>query len=352
MLFTYPMVADAQGRLLGVCVMRDLILAPPQARVSEVMLRDVVALPQGIGVEDALDHIKGREIPEYPVCDATGVLRGVVRASKLHELHETTLAAVPGRMVGVAEEERVEHRHPQGDTLPPALADDQSADRLRGRRGRRELPGNGQQGSAARDVPARASPASPATPAPRHWRSWCGPSASTLNRDFFAARRAQGTLARPRARSRDRLPGRRRHLRRRSRRKAIADLPSSRLIGFTATIVSMAISGVSGATVPVLLKRFGTDPAAASSIILTTITDVVSMGSMLLLATLLIAYLSRASLFPVAIPDASSCWTGLWIRASPARRRGIGPSTAAGVWRSPRDRGSLSVDSRGCAPAR
>ena len=42
---------------------------------------------------------------------------------------------------------------------------------------------------------------------------------------------------------------------------------------------------------PVLLKRFGTDPAAASSIILTTITDVVSMGSMLLLATLLIAYL-------------------------------------------------------------
>ena len=69
--FTYPMVADAEGRLLGICVMRDLILAPPQARVAEVMLRDVVALPQGIRVEDALDHIKGREIPEYPVCDAT-----------------------------------------------------------------------------------------------------------------------------------------------------------------------------------------------------------------------------------------------------------------------------------------
>ena len=63
------------------------------------------------------------------------------------------------------------------------------------------------------------------------------------------------------------------------------------LIGFAATIVSMVVSGLSGATVPVMLKRFGTDPAAASSIILTTITDVVSMGSMLLLASLLIAYL-------------------------------------------------------------
>ncbi len=63
------------------------------------------------------------------------------------------------------------------------------------------------------------------------------------------------------------------------------------LIGFAATLISMLVSGLSGATVPVMLKRFGTDPAVASSIILTTITDVVSMGSMLLLASLLIFYL-------------------------------------------------------------
>jgi magnesium transporter len=49
------------------------------------------------------------------------------------------------------------------------------------------------------------------------------------------------------------------------------------------------VSGLCGASVPIVLKRIGADPAVASSIILTTITDIVSMGSMLLLATLLIA---------------------------------------------------------------
>jgi magnesium transporter len=53
-------------------------------------------------------------------------------------------------------------------------------------------------------------------------------------------------------------------------------------------IFSCVISGVSGATVPLVLKRLGADPATASSIFLTTATDVVSMGTFLGLATLFI----------------------------------------------------------------
>jgi magnesium transporter len=40
--------------------------------------------------------------------------------------------------------------------------------------------------------------------------------------------------------------------------------------------------------IPLTLKRFGADPATASSIFLTTATDVVSMGLLLGLAALLI----------------------------------------------------------------
>ena len=47
---------------------------------------------------------------------------------------------------------------------------------------------------------------------------------------------------------------------------------------------SCVVSGLMGAIVPVTLKKFGADPAAGSSIILTTGTDVVSMGVMLFLA--------------------------------------------------------------------
>jgi magnesium transporter len=45
---------------------------------------------------------------------------------------------------------------------------------------------------------------------------------------------------------------------------------------------------VTGTLVPIVLKRFGFDPATASSIFLTTATDVVSMGLMLSLASMLI----------------------------------------------------------------
>jgi magnesium transporter len=48
------------------------------------------------------------------------------------------------------------------------------------------------------------------------------------------------------------------------------------------------ISGISGAIVPLVLKRLGADPATASSIFLTTATDVASMGMLLGLATLLV----------------------------------------------------------------
>jgi magnesium transporter len=47
-------------------------------------------------------------------------------------------------------------------------------------------------------------------------------------------------------------------------------------------------SGLFGVLVPLILKRFGADPATASSIFLTTGTDIASMGLMLILATTLV----------------------------------------------------------------
>ncbi len=54
-----------------------------------------------------------------------------------------------------------------------------------------------------------------------------------------------------------------------------------------AMVMSMIAAGISGAVVPMLLTRFGQDPATASSIILTTVTDVSGFLSFLGTATLL-----------------------------------------------------------------
>jgi magnesium transporter len=53
-----------------------------------------------------------------------------------------------------------------------------------------------------------------------------------------------------------------------------------------AMIGSCFISGLSGSLVPLVLRKVGADPATASSIFLTTATDVASMSLLLGLATL------------------------------------------------------------------
>ncbi len=59
------------------------------------------------------------------------------------------------------------------------------------------------------------------------------------------------------------------------------------LVMALAMVISMTIAGVAGALVPILLKRFGLDPAQSSSIVLTTVTDIAGFMSFLGIATLL-----------------------------------------------------------------
>ncbi len=62
-----------------------------------------------------------------------------------------------------------------------------------------------------------------------------------------------------------------------------------------AMVISMLAAGLAGALVPILLRRFGQDPATASSIILTTVTDVVGFFSFLGIAALFVPMLSGSA---------------------------------------------------------
>ena len=72
---------------------------------------------------------------------------------------------------------------------------------------------------------------------------------------------------------------------------SIQKLPSALMLSvvvFLAMIGSCVISGICGAIVPLVLKRLGADPVTASTIFLTTATDVTSMGILLSLASILV----------------------------------------------------------------
>lgn len=73
-----------------------------------------------------------------------------------------------------------------------------------------------------------------------------------------------------------------------ARSQKLASAPMLSAVVFLAMIGSCIVSGICGAFVPLILKRLGADPVTASSIFLTTATDVVSMGMLLGLASILV----------------------------------------------------------------
>ena len=286
-LFTYPMVVDAKGRLVGLCVMRDLILADPDDKIGKVMLSQYVALKPTYDIREALDAIRGMEIPEYPVCNKRNRLVGVVRAAKLHKLEEARLTAVPGQMVGVGAEEvvstplipSVRSRFPWlivnlltvfaaglvvgyfQDTIDRVVLLAAFLPVLAGQ--------SGNTGAQSLAITLRTLERDGNTDFYRAamWKEACLGMVHGIATGLLVALAIYATAV---------LEGN----------------PGPGVlawIGFVATLLSVLVSGLCGASVPVVLKRIGADPAVASSIILTTITDIVSMGSMLLLATLLIA---------------------------------------------------------------
>jgi len=64
----------------------------------------------------------------------------------------------------------------------------------------------------------------------------------------------------------------------------------SLILGFT-LLLNMLVASIVGTLIPVALKVFRIDPAIASSVIITTFTDVFGFFSFLGLATLLMKFL-------------------------------------------------------------
>ena len=64
------------------------------------------------------------------------------------------------------------------------------------------------------------------------------------------------------------------------------DIPDLGLVIGLAMIIVLAVAAVGGIAIPLILIRFGVDPAVSSGPLVTTITDVVGFFSFLSIATL------------------------------------------------------------------
>lgn len=77
----YLYVVDTDGRLVGVVPTRRLLTAEPDHKVADVMVDNVVAIPDWATVLIASEYFATRRLLAFPVVDGKGVLLGVVDVS-------------------------------------------------------------------------------------------------------------------------------------------------------------------------------------------------------------------------------------------------------------------------------
>ena len=286
-LVTYCYVVDDSGQLIGVITMRDLLFAGDDDTLGALMLRSPFRLAPDMLLADAMKLTLQRHFPVYPVCDAEGRLIGQVRGQAMFEAQAFDITAQAGTMVGVEKEERLstpwgrslKFRHPwlQLNLLTAFVAGavvglfEHTVERLVVLAA--FLPvlagQSGNTGCQALAVTLRGLTLGELRPGEEKALVMKEASLGFMNGAFTGLVAASGMFIYASAQG-----------------SAHAVMLSA--VVWLALVAACVTSGVCGAMIPLTLKRFGADPATASSIFLTTATDVVSMGLLLGLASVLV----------------------------------------------------------------
>ncbi|MER9207480.1 MULTISPECIES: magnesium transporter [unclassified Mesorhizobium] len=286
---TYLYVTDKGNKLVGLAVLRDLMLSEPDAIVDHIMLPRPFALYVGLSLSNACKAAVRRHYPVYPVVDAENRLLGQVRGWRLFEQQIIEISAQSGQMVGLQKEERsftplfsaFLKRHPWlqlnlltafmaafvvssfTGTIEKIVALAAFLPVLAGQSGNTGCQALAMtlRGLALGDVDKR-------------------PKLHLVMREGALAA-ANGALVGVVAAAAmwfyaSRQP------------ESAAQAPMLALVILLAMSGACLMSGISGVLIPLGLRRVGADPAVASAIFLTTVTDIVGMGLMLGLATMLV----------------------------------------------------------------
>jgi len=104
---TYCYVVDGENRLQGVLNMRDLLLSSQDAHVSEVMLRDVVKVSPFADREELVTMFSKKHYLAVPVVNETGRIIGIVNTKNIIASTEEEATEDLQILFGASAEERV-----------------------------------------------------------------------------------------------------------------------------------------------------------------------------------------------------------------------------------------------------
>ncbi len=284
---TYIYVIDEDRKMLGVVALRDLLLASPGKTLGEVMRTQPLSFRPDTPIRDAVGVALNSHHRLYPVLDDVGRMVGMVYGWQLFERVATELSVQTGSTVGLDKEERLatpiteslKMRHPWlqvnlmtafaaafvvglfEDTIAQIIVLAVFLPVLAGQ--------SGNTGCQALAITLRGITLGELNefPVGRLYRKELILGALNGLGTGLIAAVAMFIYA------------------------GLTDTPDAMTLGLVILLAmtgACMTSGIFGVAVPLALRRFGADPAMASSIFLTTLTDIVGMGLMLTLATLLV----------------------------------------------------------------
>jgi magnesium transporter len=281
--FTYGMVVDEANVVTGVLVFKDVFYHEPNELIKNICFKNPITLDAEADILETYTQIASEQIPEFPIIDSERKLLGTLRGKHVVDAYALKVSAQSGLMVGASPEEGIDSTWIKGvklrgpwllinlvtafvagavvgffqDTIDQIVLLAMFLPILAGQ--------SGNTGAQALAVLIR--------------EMTLGDVSSKITKQLYkevimgiihgAVTGGICAIVMYWLATQQNNP----------------HAFTLAIIILVSMIASCIVSGLMGAFVPVTLKKFGADPAAASSIFLTTGTDVVSMGVMLFLAT-------------------------------------------------------------------
>ena len=275
---SYVYVVDQEGRLTGVVSFRELVFARPGTALEEVMVANPVAVRPETDREDVADLVQRYNLLAVPVVDHTGRLLGLVTIDDvIQEVQEEATEDI-ATMVGAG----------KGETIYTPVA----------RSVRSRLPWTAVNLATAFLVAAVVSNFEPIISRLAVLAAYMPVVASVGGNSG-----AQSQAVVIRALAVDSIPSH--WVRRVMLRSGLVGLLNGLVVGalsgviaalFThqarigvvialAALGNLIVANLVGSGIPIILDKLGKDPALASSIFMTMITDLVGFGGFLAIAT-------------------------------------------------------------------
>ncbi len=277
----YIYVVDLHGRLEGVVSFRDLVFARPGQSIEEVMVQDPIYVPALADREVVSELIQRYHLLALPVVTAERKLVGIVRVSEAIDAVAEEATEDIAQMVGAGAEESVHtpvhrsvmRRQPwlvvnlfMGVLIAAAISP--FRDTIEANTSLALLMPmvallGGNSGAQSLAVIIRAMALGDLPP---------GRAPAAIRREVLVGVANAVTLGVLSAIA----------------AAAVAGSTRVGVVMFAAVVANMLVAGLAGAGIPVALRKAGLDPALASNIFLTMITDIVGFGGFLLTAQILL----------------------------------------------------------------